>query len=179
MEDRTFPSSRSIDIARRFGYELRRRRTLAGLTQRQLADRVKYSREMVAAVERGRRYGSEELAVRCDEALGTGGALTRMWPLVECEQIAADRRRGPRPMPSRHAGRRERATGCAAAGPGRRSAPAVSVSVTPVPVGRVPAEWADWAERIRPAIGKVPPELAVQLRDLIDNLVMASTRDSA
>ncbi len=76
------------------------------MTQRQLADMVKYSREMVAAVERGRRYGSRSLAVRCDEALGTDGVLTRMWPLVENEQVAADRRRGPRPerrLPARNA----------------------------------------------------------------------------
>jgi hypothetical protein len=34
--------------------------------------------------------------VRCDEALDTDGVLARLWPQVEGEQVAADRRRGPR-----------------------------------------------------------------------------------
>src|SRR5262245_56630130 len=119
------------------------------MTQRQLADRVKYCREMVAAVERGRRFGSRSLAVRCDEALGTDGVLTRMWPLVETEQVAADRRRGPRP---------ERASRLE---PGRTEA-GVRVEADHVQAGRLDAgpvdtrtvvgrpepygEWADWAE---------------------------------
>jgi len=96
----SFPNSRSAEVVRRFGQELRRHRTLAGLTQRQLADRVRYSREMIAAVERGRRYGSAELAWRCDEILRTGGTLRGLWPHVEREQVAADRRRGPRAEPT-------------------------------------------------------------------------------
>ncbi|GAB3977539.1 helix-turn-helix transcriptional regulator [Plantactinospora veratri] len=81
---------------RQFQRELRRWRTRKGLTQRALADRVRFSRETVAAVEAGRRYGSQELAVRCDDVLGTGGLLTALWPRVAVEQIAADGRRGPR-----------------------------------------------------------------------------------
>ncbi|WP_422769696.1 helix-turn-helix transcriptional regulator [Plantactinospora sp. WMMC1484] len=81
---------------REFQRELRRWRTRRGLTQRALADRVRFSRETVAAVEAGRRYGSQELAVRCDDVLGTGGLLTALWPKVAVEQIAADGRRGPR-----------------------------------------------------------------------------------
>ncbi|MDG4786840.1 helix-turn-helix transcriptional regulator [Micromonospora sp. WMMD1102] len=81
---------------REFQRELRRWRTRKGLTQRALADRVRFSRETVAAVEAGRRYGSHELAVRCDDVLGTGGRLTSLWPQVAVEQIAADGRRGPR-----------------------------------------------------------------------------------
>lgn len=92
------PSGRLVDAADEFGRELRRRRTRAGLTQRELAMHVQYSRETVAAVERGRRFASRSFAVRCDEVLGTGGVLTRLWPLVECMQLAADRRRGPRPV---------------------------------------------------------------------------------
>ncbi|MEQ4300202.1 helix-turn-helix transcriptional regulator [Plantactinospora sp. B6F1] len=81
---------------RQFQRELRRWRTRKGLTQRALADRVRFSRETVAAVEAGRRYGSQELAVRCDDVLGTGGLLAALWPQVAVEQIAADGRRGPR-----------------------------------------------------------------------------------
>lgn len=81
---------------RQFRRELRRWRTRSGLTQRALADRIRFSRETVAAVESGRRYGSHELAVRCDEVLCTGGRLTALWPHVAAEQMAADGRRGPR-----------------------------------------------------------------------------------
>lgn len=84
------------DAASRFRRELRRWRASNGLTQRGLADLVRFSRETVAAVESGRRYGSWELAARCDDVLGTGGVLTTLWPQVAAEQVAADRRRGPR-----------------------------------------------------------------------------------
>lgn len=86
-------------MATRFRGELRRLRLNSGLTQRALADRVRFSREMVAAVEAGRRFGSLELAIRCDEALGGNGLLTGMWPQVALEQLAADGRRGPRGLP--------------------------------------------------------------------------------
>ena len=92
------PSCAATDpmAAGQFRRELRRWRTRNGLTQRALADRVRFSRETVAAVESGRRYGSQELAARCDEVLGTGGVLAGLWPLVAAEQLAADGRRGPR-----------------------------------------------------------------------------------
>lgn len=95
--DRT-PSSSAAhsDASHRFRSELRRWRTRQGLTQRALAERVRFSRETVAAVESGRRYGSQEFAVRCDEVLGTGGRLAALWPQVAAEQLAADGRRGPR-----------------------------------------------------------------------------------
>jgi transcriptional regulator with XRE-family HTH domain len=92
------PSDAAPDstASRVFRRELRRLRTAHGLTQRALADRVRFSRETIAAVESGRRYGSRELAVRCDEALDTGGRLASLWPDVACEQAAADGRRGRR-----------------------------------------------------------------------------------
>ncbi|MEE6263220.1 helix-turn-helix transcriptional regulator [Plantactinospora sonchi] len=86
-----------LTAARQFQRELRRWRTRKGLTQRALADRVRFSRETVAAVEAGRRFGSQELAIRCDQVLGTGGRLAELWPRVAEEQAAADGRRGPRP----------------------------------------------------------------------------------
>jgi transcriptional regulator with XRE-family HTH domain len=141
VDERFFVNGSGVDAATRFGRELRCRRTMAGLTQRQLAAEVRYSREMVAAVERGRRFGSQSLAVRADEVLGTDGVLSRLWPMVETEQVAADRRRGPRP----ERGERRRP---------RRSA----------------ADWADWAEQMRPAMDEAPPELVSQLRELINNL---------
>ncbi|MFG2099714.1 helix-turn-helix transcriptional regulator [Micromonospora echinaurantiaca] len=95
--DRTPPSSAAHrGASRRFRAELRSWRTRQGLTQRALAERVRFSRETVAAVESGRRFGSHEFAVRCDEVLGTGGRLAALWPQVAAEQLAADGRRGPR-----------------------------------------------------------------------------------
>ncbi|WP_089155558.1 helix-turn-helix transcriptional regulator [Micromonospora sp. NBS 11-29] len=94
--DRTPASSAAPAASHRFRVELRRWRTRRGLTQRALAERVRFSRETVAAVESGRRFGSHEFAVRCDEVLATDGRLAEMWPQVAAEQLAADGRRGPR-----------------------------------------------------------------------------------
>jgi transcriptional regulator with XRE-family HTH domain len=168
VDDRFFVNGSGADAATQFGHELRCRRTQAGLTQRQLADRVRYSREMVAAVERGRRFGSHSLAKLCDEALGTDGVLMRLWPLVETEQVAADRRRGPRPE---RAGRRDRV--------GRPQPMPQTLPQLPQRPRRSAAEWVDWAEQIRPAMGDAPPELVNRLRDLINNLVLADNRDAA
>ncbi len=142
----------SVDAANHFGHELRRRRTQAGLTQRQLAERLQYSREMVAAVERGRRFASHAFAMRCDLVLDTHGVLARLWPYVQREQLAADRRRGPRPASQ--------------AGP---------ASLADRPAGptlgdRPAAGWADWVESIGPAIASAPPELMVHLRELVNRL---------
>src|SRR5205807_8258389 len=80
MDTGSTSSGRIAEAARTFGDELRCWRGRAGLTQRELAERVRYSRETVAAVERGRRYATHELALRCDEVLGTDGVLGRLWP---------------------------------------------------------------------------------------------------
>ncbi|MFG1677086.1 helix-turn-helix transcriptional regulator [Micromonospora sp. NPDC049282] len=95
--DRTPASNAAPSAAsHQFRAELRRWRTRRGLTQRALAERVRFSRETVAAVESGRRFGSQEFAVRCDDVLATGGRLCELWPQVAAEQLAADGRRGPR-----------------------------------------------------------------------------------
>src|SRR5256885_2099649 len=61
MDTGATSNGRMVDAARTFGDELRRRRSQAGLTQRELAERVRYSRETVAAVECGRRYATRSL----------------------------------------------------------------------------------------------------------------------
>ncbi|MGW0215565.1 helix-turn-helix transcriptional regulator [Micromonospora chokoriensis] len=95
--EHTSPSSSAHSAAsQRFRWELRDCRVRRGLTQRALADLVRFSRETVAAVESGRRFGSHEFALRCDDVLGTGGRLAALWPQVAAEQLAADGRRGPR-----------------------------------------------------------------------------------
>lgn len=98
--EHTSPSSSAPSVAsERFRWELRNCRVRRGLTQRALADLVRFSRETVAAVESGRRFGSHEFALRCDDVLGTGGRLAALWPQVAAEQLAADGRRGPRASP--------------------------------------------------------------------------------
>ncbi|MET8232826.1 helix-turn-helix transcriptional regulator [Micromonospora sp. NPDC005298] len=95
--EHTSPSSTAHTAASaQFRWELRSCRVRRGLTQRALADLVRFSRETVAAVESGRRFGSHEFAVRCDDVLDTGGRLATLWPRVAAEQLAADGRRGPR-----------------------------------------------------------------------------------
>ncbi|WBB67985.1 helix-turn-helix transcriptional regulator [Micromonospora sp. WMMD812] len=96
MDRASRPNADHSGASHRFRVELRSWRTRAGLTQRALAERVRFSRETVAAVESGRRFGSHEFAVRCDEVLDTGGCLAGLWPQVAAEQLAADGRRGPR-----------------------------------------------------------------------------------
>jgi transcriptional regulator with XRE-family HTH domain len=61
-----------------FAGELRRLRTAAGLSQEALADRVRYSPSLVAAVEQCRRAPRMEFAQQCDEALGGDGLLLRI-----------------------------------------------------------------------------------------------------
>jgi transcriptional regulator with XRE-family HTH domain len=61
-----------------FAGELRRLRSAAGLSQEALADRVRYSASLVAAVEQCRRSPRLEFAQQCDEVLGADGLLTRI-----------------------------------------------------------------------------------------------------
>jgi hypothetical protein len=61
-----------------FGDELRRRRLAAGLSLRDLALLVHYSRGHLSKVETGQAIASIELARLCDSALGSGGALVSM-----------------------------------------------------------------------------------------------------
>jgi transcriptional regulator with XRE-family HTH domain len=91
-----------------FGAELRHYRTVAGLSQEQLGERIGYSAALVGAVETARRVATEDFAQRCDELaeLRTGGALGRLrehmreqlhrqvwpswfreWPSIEREAI--------------------------------------------------------------------------------------------
>ncbi|MFF7456327.1 helix-turn-helix domain-containing protein [Kitasatospora sp. NPDC008115] len=50
-------------------------RERAGLTQRELADIIGYSEDMLGAVERGKRTPRVEILVKVDDAVGAGGAL--------------------------------------------------------------------------------------------------------
>ncbi|MFE7562528.1 helix-turn-helix domain-containing protein [Kitasatospora sp. NPDC057500] len=50
-------------------------RERAGLTQRELADIIGYSEDMLGAVERGKRTPRVEILEKVDDAVGAGGAL--------------------------------------------------------------------------------------------------------
>ncbi|MFC6084273.1 Scr1 family TA system antitoxin-like transcriptional regulator [Sphaerisporangium aureirubrum] len=65
-----------------FGFELRKHREAAGLTQRELADKIQYTNVMISAVENAKRTPSLDFAERCDAALHLDGALVRLWPFI-------------------------------------------------------------------------------------------------
>ncbi|MBY8342513.1 helix-turn-helix domain-containing protein [Streptomyces spinosirectus] len=70
-----------------YGYELRRHREAAGLTQKQLGDIVNYTGSLVGLIETARRVPSVEFSERVDAALGTDGALSRLLELVMRSQL--------------------------------------------------------------------------------------------
>ncbi|MFD0397407.1 Scr1 family TA system antitoxin-like transcriptional regulator [Kitasatospora sp. NPDC127121] len=57
------------------GKLIRHFRERAGLTQRELAEKLGYSEDQLGAVERGKRTPRVEILTKADEVLGAGGAL--------------------------------------------------------------------------------------------------------
>ncbi|MFD7061922.1 helix-turn-helix domain-containing protein [Streptomyces sp. NPDC059906] len=72
-----------------YGFELRRHREAAGLTQRQLGDIVNYTGSLVGQIETARKLPTPEFSERVDAALGTGGLLSRLVTLVMRTQLPA------------------------------------------------------------------------------------------
>ncbi|MGV9390909.1 helix-turn-helix domain-containing protein [Streptomyces olivaceus] len=72
-----------------YGFELRRHREAAGLTQRQLGDIVNYTGSLVGQIETARKLPTPEFSERIDAALGTGGLLSRLVHLVMRSQLPA------------------------------------------------------------------------------------------
>lgn len=72
-----------------YGYELRRCREAAGLTQRQLGDIVNYTGSLVGQIETARKLPTAEFSERADVALETGGLLSRLVALVMRSQLPA------------------------------------------------------------------------------------------
>ncbi|MFI8522276.1 Scr1 family TA system antitoxin-like transcriptional regulator [Streptomyces sp. NPDC085481] len=66
-----------------FGELLRHYRESAGLTQEALAHLVHCDRSQVARVEAAKRVPTETFAKACDEVLGTGGVLLRLWGRID------------------------------------------------------------------------------------------------
>ncbi|MFE9312609.1 helix-turn-helix domain-containing protein [Streptomyces sp. NPDC006706] len=72
-----------------YGFELRRLRETAGLTQRQLGDIINYTGSLVGQVETARKLPTPEFSERVDAALGTDGFLSRLVTLVMRSQLPA------------------------------------------------------------------------------------------
>ena len=72
-----------------YGFELRRLREAAELTQRQLGDILNYTGSLVGQIETARKVPTREFSERVDAALGTGGLLSRLVPLVMRTQLPA------------------------------------------------------------------------------------------
>jgi transcriptional regulator with XRE-family HTH domain len=71
--------------AARFGYELRKRRNDAFLSQNALGDKIGYTGAMVAMVEQGKRMPRGEFVQRCDDVLQLDGALFRLWEMCRSD----------------------------------------------------------------------------------------------
>ncbi|MFE5915696.1 helix-turn-helix domain-containing protein [Streptomyces sp. NPDC056468] len=72
-----------------YGFELRRYRETAGLTQKQLGDIVYCTGSLVGQIETARKLPTLPFSERVDVALGTGGALSRLHELVMRSQLPA------------------------------------------------------------------------------------------
>ncbi|MFF0202769.1 helix-turn-helix domain-containing protein [Streptomyces sp. NPDC005017] len=70
-----------------YGFELRRHRESAGLTQRQLGEIVSYTGSLIGQIETARKVPTPEFSERVDAALGTGGLLSRLVDLVLRSQL--------------------------------------------------------------------------------------------
>jgi transcriptional regulator with XRE-family HTH domain len=70
-----------------YGYELRRCREAAGLTQKQLGDILGYTSSLVGQIETARKVPTPEFSERADVALGTDGLLSRLLMLVMRSQL--------------------------------------------------------------------------------------------
>ncbi|MFI7603247.1 multiprotein-bridging factor 1 family protein [Actinoplanes sp. NPDC049681] len=67
-----------LQVLELFAGELRRLRSGAGLSQDALAEKIRYSASLVAAIEQCRRAPRQDFAEKCDEVLSTGGLLLRI-----------------------------------------------------------------------------------------------------
>ncbi|MFF6986171.1 Scr1 family TA system antitoxin-like transcriptional regulator [Streptomyces sp. NPDC010273] len=80
------PGASALDY---YGYELRRYREAAGLTQRQLGVIINYTGSMIGQIETAKKFPTLEFSRAVDAALNTGGLLTRLLDLVLRSQLPA------------------------------------------------------------------------------------------
>ncbi|CAM5364006.1 HTH cro/C1-type domain-containing protein OS=Streptomyces glaucescens OX=1907 GN=SGLAU_15140 PE=4 SV=1 [Streptomyces glaucescens] len=70
-----------------YGFELRRKREEAGLTQRELANVVFCTGSLIGQIETARKVPQRDLSERLDVALGTDGFFSRLVGLVLRSQL--------------------------------------------------------------------------------------------
>jgi transcriptional regulator with XRE-family HTH domain len=73
-----------------FGSRLRHHRTSRGLSQQQLGLLVHVSGHLIGKIELAARWPNLQLVRRLDGALGAGGGLVGLWPLVEQSRTATN-----------------------------------------------------------------------------------------
>jgi transcriptional regulator with XRE-family HTH domain len=78
------PSASPLDY---YGYELRRVREAAGLTQKSLGSIVFCTGSLIGQIETAGKVPQRELSERVDAALGTGGTFSRLVGLVLRSQL--------------------------------------------------------------------------------------------
>ncbi|MFC9915490.1 Scr1 family TA system antitoxin-like transcriptional regulator [Streptomyces sp. NPDC127197] len=83
MTQRNADSTAGVSNAALFGELLRHFREAAFLTQEALASQIPCDRSLVARVEAGTRVPQDAFAKKCDEVLGTAGALMRLWGKID------------------------------------------------------------------------------------------------
>lgn len=64
------------DLFRALGRQIKVARERAGLTQKELGERLRYGEEQISSIERGRRTPQPEFLDAVDELLGAGGLLS-------------------------------------------------------------------------------------------------------
>lgn len=69
----------SVSLPALYGAKLRKLRTRAGFTQRQLGDRVPIAHSRIAQFELGKETPPEDIDARLDALLGADGDLTDLW----------------------------------------------------------------------------------------------------
>ena len=72
-----------------YGYELRRLREAAGLSQKQLGEILNYTGSLIGQIETARKVPTPEFSERADAALGSDGLLSRLVELVLRSQLPA------------------------------------------------------------------------------------------
>ncbi|MGW1728733.1 helix-turn-helix domain-containing protein [Streptomyces sp. NPDC002306] len=75
MNSRKLPRKKNFSATRMLGVQLGTARRSAGLTQRELGERLMLDEETIASIEQGRRPLKPDLAELLDEVLGTKGLL--------------------------------------------------------------------------------------------------------
>ncbi|MGI5185390.1 helix-turn-helix domain-containing protein [Dactylosporangium sp. CA-152071] len=86
-------TARAQSAQARFAAELRRRRRVAGCSQRLVGKAAYASREWVSKIEAGRRWPGRQFAEAADRLLGAGAELLQLWAEGDAERIADRRQR--------------------------------------------------------------------------------------